>query len=103
MAHKQKLFIKELNAEIDGYAHNENLGLVLHDGLWRGLHIRTGQWLVGPKGKFKRKRSCLAFIEALADLDWSADSEDGLYERNNGFEAVKVRYFEAVRIGEELE
>lgn len=103
MAHKQKLFIKELNAEIDGYAHNDELGLVLHDGLWKAVHVRTGQWLIGPKGKFKRKRSCLAFIEALADLDWSADSEEDMYSLNGGFEAVKVRYFEAVRKGEELE
>ena len=103
MAHKQKLFIKELNTEIDGYAHNDELGLALHDGLWHGVHIRTGQWLIGPKGKFKRKRSCLAFIEALADLDWSADSEDELYERNNGFEAVKERYSAAVLKGEVLE
>jgi hypothetical protein len=103
MASKQKLFIKSKQTKVDAYQHDENLGLFLDDdGLWKAVHIRTGQLICGPSGTFKKKRSCLAFIESINALDWTADDEEEMYLRNGGFEAMKERYFAAVEKAREV-
>jgi len=105
MATKQKLTIHRLNTVVDGYAHNEHLGLYLDpsDNFWRAVHIATGKDLEGPSGRWKKKRSCLAFVEAFSNFDWSVETEEELYERNGGFDSLVEKYAEAVKIAEELE
>lgn len=105
MANKSQFHVKRLDKTVDGYKVNDYLGLYLcdEDKLWRGCHIPTGDELVGPKGRFKKKRACLAFVESFVDLDWNVIDEESMYAKNGGFEAVKERYFEAVRKAEELE
>lgn len=105
MANKHKFHVNRLNKTVDGYKVDDNLGLYLddEDKLWRGVHLSTGQDLVGRDGTWKKKRSCLAFVESFVDLDWNVIDEDSMYSKNGGFEAVKERYFEAVRKAEELE
>lgn len=105
MATKAKFQVKRLSQEIDGYKVNDFLGLYLdpNDNLWRGCHLKTGNDLDGPDGRWKKKRSCLSFVESFIDLDWEVENADEMYERNGGFAAMLDRYRGAVKKGRELE
>lgn len=105
MASKSNFHVNRLNKTVDGYRVNEQLGLYLdaEENLWRGIHLKTGDDIVGPHGRWKKKRSCLAFIESFVDFDWDVVDEEDMYSKNNGFEVVKERYFAAVKVAEGLE
>jgi hypothetical protein len=105
MASKSSFYVKRLNKTVDGYRVNEQLGLYLddEDKLWRGCHLPTGQDLIGRDGRWKKKRSCLSFVESFVDFDWQVETEEELYEQNGGFEAVKDFYLAAVSRAEGLE
>ena len=105
MASKHTFHVNRLNTTVDGYKVNEFLGLYLdeEDKLWKGIHLVTGDDLVGPHGRWKKKRSCLAFVESFIDMDWDVVDEEDMYSKNGGFETVKDRYFAAVKVAEGLE
>jgi len=105
MASKQKLQIKRLNQTVDGYAHNDFLGLYLdpEDNLWRAVHIASGSDLEGPTGTWRKKRACLAFISGLENMDWNIMSEAEMLDKNGGWDSVVEIYKAAVELGREAE
>lgn len=92
-------------AEFEGYHHDKNLGLFLNPetNLWQGIHLATGNYISGPRGKFKRKRSCIRFLEHFENLNWDVATDEEMLEANGGFDAVKVIYDKAYEEAMKLE
>lgn len=81
--------------EMNGYEFNTTLGLVLHDGFWKTIHLPTGISIAGkkPKGYFKQKNQCLDFIEKLwqEKIDWNFKTFDEAFVKNPEFKAIYER------------
>lgn len=103
MAYKSTLTLSD-NRKVDGYMHNEDLGLFLDDDkLWKGVHVRSGKFLTGYLGLWKQKKQCLAFVTYLADanMQWAVDTEEQFIEVNGGSVEVCRIYHEACEKGNE--
>lgn len=102
----KKAEIKLWNGKtVQGYDANGVLGLYLHDesNLWRAVHLASGRNLCGPSGTFKKKRSCLIFIEKVAHFNWDVSDEETMYFMNGGYETVLPIYQAAVKKALEAE
>lgn len=90
---------------MQGYDANGVLGLYLEEqsNLWRAVHLSSGRDLCGPDGRWKRKRSCLIFIEEVAHFNWDVSDEQSMYDANGGYEMVLPVYLEAVKKALEAE
>lgn len=105
MAQKANLFVKRLGKEVPAYRHDENLGLYLDEETktWCGLHVKTGEHLEGPSGRFKKKRACIKFLSFFENMDWDVSTQEEMFERNGGFEAVNGIYQKAALAGIEVD
>lgn len=87
----------------DGYKYNDFLGLALMGDTWQAVHIPTGCVIVGKDAKFKRKRSCLKYVEMLEHLDFDIQNTEELYAKNGGKESIWKAYDIAYNEGVKLE
>lgn len=103
MATKHNFYVKRLDKEVDGYKHNDDIGLYLDDEtkLWSAVHLRSGHVLEGLDGQWKMKRQCLEFIKGVEGLNYDVSTNEELIEKNGGFDAVLAIYLAAVKKGKE--